>query len=237
MDVSNKKILVVDSEVSIQQLLKKRLTNLGFRVILISNGKNALSIFDNEEPCLIIFDIILPGLDGYELCRKIREKSNVPILIVSSLDNISDRVKALELGADDYLIKPFFPKELEVRVKSLLRRSSCQGDAFKKKKQKTIQINKSLLIDMNNKLIIKNNHKVKLTNIEYSILELLVKNAGNSLSRATILDMVWGFAPERYVDKRMVDVHISRLRSKIEKDPTIPDLIITIRGIGYLFRH
>lgn len=236
MDVSNKKILIVDSDTTIQKLLKKRLTNIGFNVILTTNEKEALFLFNKEAPCLVVFDIMLPNLDGYEFCQKIRENSKVPIIILSSRDNISDRIKGLEQGADDYLVKPFFPKELEARIKSLLRRSSFENLVFAKKKQRNIQISKSLFIDLDNKLIIKNNHNVKLTNIEYCILELLVKNAGNNLSRAFIINKVWGYTPERYIDNRIVDVHISRLRSKIEEDPTTPDLIITIRGIGYLFR-
>jgi len=234
--IHNEKILVVDNEDFIKRFLKKRLTNLGFNIISTNSVKQALFLFNNEKPCLVIIDIMLPTLDSSELCQKIRENSQVPILILTSQDSISSRVKGFKLGADDYIIKPFFPKELEVRVKSLVRRSYLQSKDFSKKKRHNFYIN-NLFIDMNNKLIIKNNHKTKLTNIEYCILELLITNPGNNLSRSTILYKVWGYTPERYVDERIVDVHISRLRSKIEQDPTNPDLIITVRGLGYMFKN
>jgi len=230
----NKKILIVDNEFDIRQLLAMRLAILGYKIFLASNGKVALNTFKKEQINLVILDIILPQLDGYELCRKIREKSQVPIIVLSRLGNVGDRVRGLELGADDYIIKPFSPKEVEVRIKSLLRRVNSQVPHLPKTKQKIYPIG-DLVIDMNTRIIAKPNSKISLTKIEYNILELLIGNAGKKVSRSVILNNVWGYIPERYTDTRLVDVHIARLRSKIEENPSNPDLIITARGMGYVF--
>ena len=140
----------------------------------------------------------------------------------------------LELGADDYIIKPFSPTELQARVKSLLRRSSFKNQAPLKKESKVVQVG-NLVINTETKIVISNNLKINLTRVEYRILELLVENAGSEITRATILSNVWGYIPERSIDTRIVDVHISRLRSKLKEDANNPDMIITIRGIGYTF--
>ena len=179
---------------------------------------------------------MLPKLDGYEVCRQIRKKSQIPIIILTSLSNISNRILGLELGADDYVVKPFSPKELEVRITSAIRRSNLKTQTFIKNKKQILKIS-NMIIDRDGRKIIKNNLEIKPTNIEYNILELLIENAGKELSRAIILDNIWGYTPERYVDTRIVDVHISRLRAKIEDDPRNPDLILTARGIGYKFQQ
>jgi len=230
------KILVVDNEIKIRQLLAKRLTILGYKVFLASNGKEALQNFTNKQPDLIVLDIILSKLDGYEVCRRIRMNSHVPIIILTALDSISDRVMALEIGADDYIIKPFSLNEFEARIRSLLRRSSLTFQTLPNKKRKRLQIG-NLYVDMNTKTISKNNLRIKLTILEYSILELLIENAGKKLSRLTILNNIWGYTPERYVDNRIVDVHISRLRLKIEDNPSNPDIILTVRGFGYMLQR
>jgi OmpR family response regulator RpaB len=233
---NNSKILIADGEIEINQLLTTRLTSLGYKVFSVFNGNDALLSFNNERFDLIIIDIILPKLDGYEVCRRIRENSEVPILLLTTLNNISDRIVGLELGADDYLIKPFSPKELEARIRSLLRRSNNNIQRSAEKNKKVFQIS-NLLINMNTRVILKDNSEIKLSSIEYSILELLAENEGNHLSRTMILNNVWGYMPERSIDTRIVDVNISRLRSKIEKDPRNPDLIITVRGLGYMFQQ
>jgi OmpR family response regulator RpaB len=233
---NNSKILIADGEIEINQLLTTRLTSLGYKVFSVFNGNDALLSFNNERFDLIIIDIILPKLDGYEVCRRIRKNSEVPILLLTTLNNISDRIVGLELGADDYLIKPFSPKELEARIRSLLRRSNNNIQRSAEKNKKVFQIS-NLLINMNTRVILKDNSEIKLSSIEYSILELLAENEGNHLSRTMILNNVWGYMPERSIDTRIVDVNISRLRSKIEKDPRNPDLIITVRGLGYMFQQ
>jgi len=232
VELYNKKILIADNERDIAKLLKTRLSSLGYKTFLASNGNEALTNFTNHEPDLVLLDVMLPKLDGYEVCRKIRATSSVPIIILTALGNISNRVLGLELGADDYVIKPFSPKELEARIKSALRRSSLKLSKLPKVKTQ-LQIG-NFVVDINTKIILKRNLKIKLTEIEYNLLELLIRNTGKNLSRITILNNVWGYTPERYIDTRIVDVHISRLRSKIEENPSKPDLIVTVRGIGYM---
>jgi len=227
------KILVVDSDDKLRHLLATRLVNLGYTVFLESTGHDALVTFNKEKPDIAILGLILPKLDGYEVCREIRKKSQLPIILLAALDNISDRITGLDLGADDYVIKPFSPKELEARIRSVLRRADFQNQP--KKRQKILNVGK-LVIDIQRQQVFKNNLKIHLTAIEFSLLQLLLDNAGKRLSRKIILDNVWGYTPERDVDTRVVDVHISRLRSKIEEDPGNPDLILTVRGKGYLFQ-
>ena len=235
MDNYKEKVLIVDDDLEILLFLGARLTNIGYKVFLASNGKDALVSFNKELPDLIILDIILPKLDGYEVCRKIRTYSQTPLFIITSLDSISDRTTGLELGANDYLIKPFSPKELEARIDSLLGLFNRPTNHFLKNPHKRIQID-NLIIDLSTKIIETKYSKIKLTSIEHTLLELLIANAGQKLSRSKILNNVWGYTPERYVDTRIVDVNISRLRAKIEADPVNPSLIITVRGIGYMFR-
>ena len=234
MEVCEKKILIVDSEVEISQLLFRRLTSLGYKVFLAHSRREALIIFTKQQPDLVILEVMLSELNGYELCREIRESSQTPIIILTALNNISDRVLGLEIGADDYIVKPFSLIELEARLKTVLSRYNYSIQHLPKRRKKIFKIG-SLAIDMNIQRVLKHNLEIKLTNIEYSLLELLIENAGKKLSRAVILDNIWGYTPERYIDTRIVDVHIRRLRSKIEEDPSQPDLIITARGIGYMF--
>ncbi len=235
MEVYNEKILVIDGDIDIRQILATRLTILGYKVFLSSNGKDALVSFNKEQPDLIILDLILPKIDGYDVCRTIRSNSQIPILIITSLANIADRISGLELGADDYITKPFSPKELEARIRCILHRSTQKAENPSRKLHKKFQIG-NLVIDLNTRIISTKYSKTRLTFIENNLLELLIENAGHKLSRQDILSNVWGYTPERYVDTRIVDAHISRLRTKIKVDPTNPNLIITIRGIGYMFQ-
>ena len=164
-------------------------------------------------------------------------ESSVPIIMLTALGDISDRVMGLELGADDYVMKPFSPKELEARVRAVLRRlESTASITNHNTNQNILQIG-ALAIDTNKRQVFKGTERVKLTGMEFNLLELLVMKAGERLSRSMILDRVWGYTPERYLDTRVVDVHISRLRSKLEEDPSNPDLIITARGTGYMFQR
>ena len=236
MVLYNEKILIIDSEVEVQQALATQLACIGYDIILASNGKDAFMEFTREQPDLIILDILLPTADGYSLCKKFRETSQVPIIILTAATNLSDRIMGFEVGADDYIIKPFFQKELEARIKSLLRRTSKNLLKIAKKKQEKLQIH-DLVIEMDTRIVFKSNSKIQLTDLEYSLLHLLVGNPGKELSRKTILEHVWGYTPERSIDTRIVDVHISRLRSKIEKKPSNPDLILTVRGKGYMFQQ
>ena len=237
MKVYNEKILVVDDEISIRQILETRLSIRGYEVILAANGEDALFLFRKEQPNLIILDLMLPKIDGYEVCSEIRKESQLPIIMLTALGDIDDRVMGLELGADDYVMKPFSPKELEARIRSVLRRTELQNTPIAQSPNRSIRQIGKLIIDTNKRQVFKGNERIKLTGMEFNLLELLVNKAGERLSRSTILDRVWGYTPERYVDTRVVDVHISRLRSKLEEDPSNPDLIITARGTGYMFQN
>ena len=236
MKTCNETILVVDDEASIRQILETRLSIRGYKVFLASNGEEALYLFRKENPNLIILDIMLPQIDGYEVCSEIRKESEVPIIMLTALGDISDRVTGLELGADDYVMKPFSLKELEARIRSVLRRAD-KAEYLKPKKVQNILVIGNIKIDTNKRQVFKNNARIKLTGMEFNLLELLIRKAGERLSRASILADIWGYTPERYVDTRVVDVHISRLRSKLEEDPSNPDLIITARGTGYMFQN
>ena len=234
MEVFFEKILIVDNEIPIRQLLQARLSNLGYKVFLTSNGKDAIISFIKEQPDIIILDLILPKLDGYAVCRKIREQSDIPIIILTTLDNISDQVLDLGLEVNDYVTKPFSPKELEFRIRSVLYNYNLQvNKSFTRKK--IFQINE-LIVDMDKKVVSKTNRIIKLTETEFNLLELLIENAGNTLSRLTILENIWGYTPERYTDTRLIDVYISKLRLKIEENSRNPDLILTVRGVGYMFQ-
>lgn len=237
MKVYNEKILVVDDEISIRQILETRLSIRGYEVILAANGEDALSLFRQEQPNLVILDLMLPKIDGYEVCSEIRKESQVPIIMLTALGDINDRVMGLELGADDYVMKPFSPKELEARIRSVLRRTELQNTPLVQNPNRNIRQIGKLVIDTNKRQVFKGAKRIRLTGMEFNLLELLVNKAGERLSRSTILDRVWGYTPERYVDTRVVDVHISRLRSKLEDDPSNPDLIITARGTGYMFQN
>ena len=237
METYNEKILIVDDELSIRQILETRLSIRGYNVILAANGEEALYLYKRELPDLVILDIMLPKIDGYEVCTEIRKESQVPIIMLTALGDISDRVMGLELGADDYVMKPFSPKELEARIRSVLRRTNVQRNVdLNNSNLRVLQIG-TLSIDTNKRQVYKGNKRIKLTGMEFNLLELLVKKAGERLSRSMILNLVWGYTPERYLDTRVVDVHISRLRSKLEEDPSNPDLIITARGTGYMFQR
>lgn len=235
MENHKEKILVVDDEINIRRILETRLSIVGYTVITAADGEEALLLYRKEVPDLIILDIMIPKLDGYGVCQEIRKESEIPIIMLTALSDVTDKITGLELGADDYIVKPFSPKELEARVKSILRRVE---------KTPIHQLNSNLgilsigniKIDSNRRQVYKHNEKIRLTGMEFSLLELLISKSGEPFSRPSILQEVWGYTPERHVDTRVVDVHISRLRSKLEDDPSNPDLILTARGTGYLFQ-
>ena len=232
-EVQNEKILVADDEINIRRILETRLSIRGYKVFLAADGEEAITMFKKERPNLVILDLMLPKIDGYGVCRELRKESKVPIIMLTALGGISDRVTGLELGADDYVIKPFSPKELEARIRSVLRRT--QKPVTQKENSEIFYMG-NLKIDTLKRQVFKSNRRIKLTGTEFNLLELLINRAGERLTRTLILDKIWGYIPERYVDTRLVDVHISRLRSKLEEDPSNPDLILTARGTGYMFQ-
>ena len=178
----------------------------------------------------------MPKHDGFELCREIRTKSTTPIILLSPFTSVSERIVGFEVGADDYLTKPFSPKELEIRVCNILKRLTDTNESLRTPIKPKFSFG-SLIIDLERKSISNNNVKIKLTTLEFNILQLLVTNTGSVLSRADILNNVWGYVPERTIDLRVVDVHISRLRAKLETDSKSPEYILTIRGGGYMFKN
>jgi OmpR family response regulator RpaB len=227
-------ILVVDSEAIIRNVLAKRLTILGYRVFLATNVHDAFNVFKKESLDLIVLGIIPPKLPGYKLCCRIRKKSSVPIIFLTTLGGISDRITGFDLGADDYLIKPFSPKELEARIRSILRRVNFEHKA---RKAPNILHRGALLVNIDKNVVLKNDILLNLTEIEFRLFELLVNNPGKILSRKSILERIWGYTPEREIDTRIVDVHISRLRAKLEDDLNSPNLILTVRKAGYMFQQ
>jgi len=229
------KILVVDDEASIRRILETRLSMIGYTVVTAADGDEALAVYKKELPNLIILDIMMPKLDGYGVCQEIRKDSDIPIIMLTALGDVADRITGLELGADDYVVKPFSPKELEARIKAILRRVDKMSVHNTSMASGIISMG-GIKIDTNRRQVYKQNEKIRLTGMEFSLLELLMSKSGDAFSRASILQEVWGYTPERHVDTRVVDVHISRLRSKLEEDPSNPDLILTARGTGYLFQ-
>ena len=230
------KILVVDDDANIRQILETRLTISGYIVLLANDGEEALKLFRKESPDLIILDIMLPKIGGYEGCKRVRKESSVPIIMLTALGDISDRVMGLEFGADDYVVKPFSPKELEARIRSVFRRIKKPPEAKRVYEDQLMKIG-SLTIDTQKRQVLRSGKRVRLTAMEFNLLELLINQPGERLSRSYILDSVWGYTPHRYVDTRVVDVHISRLRAKLEEDPSNPDYILTARGTGYMFQN
>ncbi len=229
------KILVVDDEPAVRRILQTRLSMVGYDVVSACNGEQCLEVFARETPDLVVLDVMMPNGDGYYTCQELRKYSDVPIIMLTALGDVADRITGLQIGADDYLVKPFSPKELEARISTVLRR-------LKKHNHVTvpdsgiIQVGE-LQIDTNKRRVYLNNELVRLTGKEYNLLELLATHSGESISRTEILKQIWGYAPQRHGDLRVVDVHVSRLRSKIETDPKNPELIITERGTGYLLQR
>ena len=235
---SKQKILVVDDEASIRRILETRLSMIGFEIFTAADGEEAINSFNKNNPDLIILDIMMPKVDGYGVTREVRRTSDVPIIILTALGDVSERITGLELGADDYVVKPFSPKELEARVKAVLRRTlNKEISTTTSKIAKNVIKTGNIKIDTARRQVFRNNERIRLTGMEFSLLELLVNNSGQAFSRNDILQHVWAYPPDHRIDTRVVDVHISRLRSKLETDPTNPELILTARGMGYMFQR
>ncbi len=245
---ARQKILVADDEASIRRILETRLKMVGYDVVVAEDGEEAVDVFNKTNPDLVVLDVMMPKMDGYGVTREIRRTSDVPIIILTALGDVSERITGLELGADDYVIKPFSPKELEARVKAVLRRtiskdviipagSNAAAAAASGKGAKNVITTGCIKIDTARRQVYRKNERIRLTGMEFSLLELLVNNSGQAYSRNEILQHVWSYPADHRIDTRVVDVHISRLRSKLEADPTNPELILTARGIGYMFQR
>lgn len=235
MENHKEKILVVDDEASIRRILETRLSMIGYDVVTAADGEEAITTFNENHPDLVVLDVMMPKLDGYGVCQELRKESDIPIIMLTALGDVADRITGLELGADDYVVKPFSPKELEARIRSVLRRVDKEGLSGIPSSG-VIQIG-SIRIDTNRRQVYKGDERIRLTGMEFSLLELMVGRSGEAFSRSEILQEVWGYTPERHVDTRVVDVHISRLRAKLEDDPSNPELILTARGTGYMFQR
>lgn len=237
--MSNKsKILIVDDEPMIRRILSTRLTMAGYDVVLATDGEEALKVFKQEVPDLIVLDVMMPKLNGLEVCQELRKSTDIPIIMLTALGDVADRITGLQLGADDYLPKPFSPKELEERINAILRRFKKPGSASASGEADVPGILQAgpLRIEVYKRQVFLNGKRIGLTGMEFDLLELLASNAGKTVSRADILQKVWGYSPRHYADMRVVDVHVSRLRSKIGDNPKNPEYIHTDWGTGYFFQ-
>lgn len=227
-------ILVVDDEENIVNIIEYNLKKEGYKVIKAYDGEEGLAVALAKSPDLVILDIMMPKMDGYEVCRRLRAKSDVPIIMLTARADEVDTVLGLEMGADDYVTKPFKTRELLARVKANLRRKNGRMESAEKNTAVSTDTFKDLFIDYDRYEVTKGGESVNLTLREYELLSFLTKNKRQPFTREALLEKVWGY--EYYGgDARSVDVTIRRLREKIEDDPSRPQYIITKRGIGYYF--
>ena len=220
------RILIVDDDYNIAELISLYLTKECFETKIVGDGEEALRVFPEFQPNLILLDLMLPGIDGYQVCRELRSTSQVPIIMLSAKGEIFDKVLGLELGADDYVTKPFSPAELTARVDALFRRAGGEEVV-----QSGEISQPPFLLNTRNRTLEKNGQRVKLTQVEYAIMRVFMENPGKALSREEILDRVWG--RDYFGELKIVDVNIRRLRLKIEDNVQNPTFITTVWGYGY----
>ncbi len=227
-----KLILIADDEARMRRFMQMNLDLEGYRVIEAGNGMEAIDRVREDLPDLVLLDVMMPELDGFEALRIIRETSTVPVIMLTVRDDESDKVKGLELGADDYVTKPFSPRELASRIKAVLRRIEMDSPALASGSS-VIEVDDYLQIDFNRRVVIVGGKEVKLRPTEYRLLYHLVTNAGYTLTHEIILSKVWGY--EYRDESQYVRLYITYLRQKIEPDPGKPKYILTERGVGYSF--
>jgi two-component system response regulator RegX3 len=222
------RVLVVEDEDSFSDALSFMLRKEGYEVFIASDGNMALTEFDKHGPDLVLLDLMLPGISGTEVCRTIRGKSSVPIIMLTAKDGEVDKVVGLELGADDYVTKPFSSRELLARIRAVLRRQGEQEELL----PPTVEAG-GVRIDVERHVVSVRGSSITMPLKEFDLLEFLVRNSGRVLTRNQLIDRVWG---ADYVgDTKTLDVHIKRLRAKIEEDPANPVHILTVRGLGYKY--
>lgn len=231
------KVLLAEDEESFIEALVIGLTNEGFRVTVARDGTEALALFDETEPDIILLDLMLPKMSGIDVCRTIRTRSQVPIIMVTAKGTEIDTVVALEVGADDYVTKPYRLRELVARMRAVLRRApggpeSSAAPSIEFGNDGTWEAN-GIMVDFDQRRVFVRGDEVHLRRKEFELLRLLVENAGRVLTRDVLIDRVWG--TDYIGDTKTLDVHIKRLRSRIEADPSTPILITTVRGVGYRF--
>ncbi len=224
-----KRILIVDDEVSILKFLRSNLEDRGYAVISASNGEEALNTIERELPDLIVLDVMMPKMDGCEVCRRLREWSQIPIIMLSARGDEKDKVKCLDLGADDYIVKPFGASELMARVSAVLRRTKTADIS----PVRSSVASGDLAINFAKRQVTRAGAEVKLTPTEYALLQELAVNSGKVLTHTHLLNKVWG--PEYRDEREYLLVFVRRLRSKLEPDPDKPTYILTISGVGYQF--
>jgi two-component system, OmpR family, response regulator RegX3 len=224
-------ILVVDDEQSYRDALRVALEREGFRVETASDGAEALERFDAVRPSLVLLDVMLPRISGVDVCRELRTRSQVPIIMVTARNAEIDAVVGLEVGADDYVTKPFRLRELVARVRASLRRGRGE-DAGAAQAGEVLEIGEVRLDAARHEVAVRG-ERVALPLKEFELLELLLANAGRVLTRDVLIDRVWG--PNYYGDTKTLDVHVKRLRAKVEDDPGTPARIVTVRGVGYRY--
>lgn len=230
------KILVVDDEVALQETLAYNLKKQGYEVFAAGDGPAAIRTARTEHPDLIVLDLMLPGMDGLEVCRILRQEMNTPVLMLTARDDEIDRVVGLEVGADDYLTKPFSMRELLARIKAMLRRVRLIKEELTP--EETVQHQNllsfgELIINLDRREVRLGNEVLALKPKEFELLVYFARNQGRAMDRETILEQVWGW--DYIGESRTVDVHVRWLREKIEQDPTNPTRLVTVRGAGYRF--
>jgi DNA-binding response OmpR family regulator len=224
-------ILLVDDEDAVQKLLAYPLERDGFRVVQARDGEEALTRFAQETVDLVVLDVMLPKLDGLEVCKRLRASSTVPIIMLTARDDELDKVLGLELGADDYITKPFSIREFRSRVRALLRRAAIPSAG--REEDETIEQD-GLRIDVGHRDVHVGERGVQLTYVEFELLRTMAASPGRVFSREMLLQALWGGSD--YREPRTIDVHVRHLREKLERDPSEPEFILTVRGVGYRFR-
>ncbi|WP_293696689.1 response regulator transcription factor [uncultured Agrococcus sp.] len=222
------RILIVEDEVAIAEPLAFLLEREGYEVAVVEDGDRAIATFDAESADLVLLDLMLPGKSGTEVCRELRARSAVPIIMVTAKDTEVDKVVGLELGADDYVTKPYSTRELVARIRAVLRRHQSDADV-----SDAIVESGRVRLDTDRHSVTVDGSDVAMPLKEFELLEYLMRNSGRVLTRGQLIDRVWGV--DYFGDTKTLDVHIKRLRSKIERDPSKPAQLLTVRGVGYRF--
>ena len=225
------KILIVEDEEALSDPLAFLLGREGFQTVVVDNGLDALPTFEREGADLVLLDVMLPGMPGTEVCRKLREVSSVPIIMLTAKDSELDKVFGLELGADDYVTKPYSARELIARIRAVLRRRSAEPDM----PMDAVLTGGPVRMDIDRHVVTVNGEEVPMPLKEFELLEILLRNVGRVMTRGQLIERVWG---ADYVgDTKTLDVQIKRLRSKIEPDSSAPRYVVTVRGLGYKFEN
>jgi DNA-binding response OmpR family regulator len=222
-------VLIIEDDQKTANLVSLYLDKEGFKSVIAHDGRLGLRLAERHKPVLVILDLMLPQIDGWEVCREIRRRSDVPILMLTARGEEIDRVAGLTLGAEDYVVKPFSPRELVARVKAILRRGRMDSPA-----SQSVLANGDLLLDREKRRLSVAGHQVFLTPNEYALLEAMMARPGKTFTRDELLDQLYPKGEAHVID-RVIDVHIGKLRQKIEKDPGSPRHIITVHGMGYQF--